>query len=89
VKAGDKVYIRYNPHRSDVEGIVGVVERFEPGSGFMGCDLAYVRYADPWTGEEETMPFATSNLNQGSREAILAVAERMERQAAMLREIAG
>jgi hypothetical protein len=67
MKPGEKVFIRFNPHRSGAEGIVGVVERFEPGSGFMGCDLAYVRYIDPWTGEEETMPFATFNLNRGMR----------------------
>lgn len=88
MKPGDKVYIRHNPHRRDAENIIGTVVRFEPGAGFMGCDLAFVRYTDPWTGGEETMPFGTANLLAGNREDLISVAERFEGQAALLREFA-
>jgi hypothetical protein len=88
MKPGDKVYIRFNPHRKDAENIVGTVVEFQPGAGFMGCDLVDVRYTDPWTGQEETMPFGTANLGPGSREELLETAERFEKQAAMLRQTA-
>jgi hypothetical protein len=85
---GEKIYIRYNPHRRDGSNTVGVVERVDVGTGFGGCDLVYVRWIDPWTGEEDVFLFATYNLWGGTREEVIAAAERMERQAAMLREIA-
>lgn len=88
MKPGDKVYIRHNPHRDGAENIIGVVVNFQPGAGFMGCDLAYVRYTDPWSGEDETMPFGTANLRMGSRDELIATAERFVKQAAMLREMA-
>jgi hypothetical protein len=88
MKPGDKVYIRFNPHRKDAENIVGSVVEFQPGAGFMGCDLAYVQYTDSWTGGEETMPFGTANLAPGSPDELLAAAERFEKQAATLRAMA-
>jgi len=85
MKPDDRAYIRCNPHRAEAVSIIGTVVDFQPGAGFMGCDLAYVRYVDPWTGDEETMPFGTVNLLAGRREELLAAAERFERQAVMLR----
>jgi hypothetical protein len=89
VKPGDQVFIRSNPHRADAEGIVGVVERYEEGVGFGGCDLAYVRYADPWSGTEEVLPFGLVNLRWDGDGDLLAAAERMEDQARKLREMLG
>jgi hypothetical protein len=88
MKRGDKVYIRSNPHRKDAESLAGVVVAVRPGEGFGGADLVDVRYVDPWTGKEETMPFGTASLAPGSRDELLAAAERFERQAAMLRQMA-
>ncbi len=87
VNPGDKVMIRYNPHREDASHIVGTVERVEHGTGFGGCDLVYVRYVEPWSGEEEMMPFAPGNLVFGGAPRLVEIAERLERQGAMLREM--
>ncbi len=87
VNPGDKVMIRHNPHREDASHIVGTVERVERGMGFQGCDLVYVRYVEPWSGEEETLPFAPGNLVFGRAPRLVEIAERLERQAGMLREM--
>lgn len=88
MKPGDKVLIRYNPHRRDADGVVGTVERVEHGTGFGGCDLVFVRYIEPWSGEEEVMPFGAANLVFGGGPKLLEIAARFERQAELLREIA-
>ncbi len=85
---GSKVVIRYNPHDEDASDIVGVVTRFEPGAGFMGCDLATVRYEIPRDGSEHELPFATYNLDFGDCDALLERAARHEEQAARFRAMA-
>ena len=87
-KPGTRVVIAHNPFHAAATGIVGVVARTEPGSGFMGCDLIYVRYQNPVDGEEHEMPFADTNLQPGSRDELIARAQRHEEQAAVLRRMA-
>jgi hypothetical protein len=82
--AGDSVVISFNPHHEDSADIVGTVVSFHPGAGFMGCDLVYVRYQRPGDGAVHEMPFATYNLELGSRESLLARAARHEEQAVKL-----
>ena len=88
MKPGDRIVIRFNPHREHASGIVGTVVSYEPGAGFMGTDLAYVKYTDPRDGFTETSPFGKANLMAGDREALLAMAVRHEEQAAALRQFA-
>ena len=64
------------------------VMRFEAGAGFMGCDLAWVRYQLPRDASEHEMPFGTANLDRGDPQALLARAARHEEQAAKLRAMA-
>ncbi len=85
---GSKVVIRYNPHHEDAADIVATVVAFQQGVGFMGCDLAYVRYQHPRYGSMHELPFATYNLELGDREALLRRAARHEEQAARLRRMA-
>jgi len=47
-----------------------------------------VRYVDPWSGEEEVMPFGAVNLVFGGGPRLLEIAERFEHLAAKLREVA-
>ena len=85
---GDRVIIRHNPHHFAASGIVGTVVAFHEGIGFMGCDLADVRYVDPRDGEEHVMPFGTANLSPGEPAALIEIAERYEAAAAELRRLA-
>jgi hypothetical protein len=85
---GDAVVISFNPHHDDAADTVGTVVSVHPGAGFMGCDLVYVRYQRPRDGSVHEMPFATYNLEPGSRESLLARAVRHEEQAARLRAMA-
>ena len=89
MKPGTRVVIKFNPHRAGDEDIVGTVVAFQPGAGFMGCDLVTVRYTSPRDGSEHELPFATYNLFAADRAALLARAERHEEQARRLREMAG
>ena len=85
---GDSVVISFNPHHEVAADIVGTVISVHPGAGFMGCDLVYVRYQCPRDGSVHELPFATYNLELGSRETLLARAARHEEQAARLRTMA-
>jgi hypothetical protein len=85
IQPGSRVVIRFNPHHEGADDIVGEVTAFEAGAGFMGCDLAYVRYQHPRDGEQHVMPFSTANLVVGDRTALLARATRHDEQAARLR----
>lgn len=87
-EAGARVVIAHNPFHAAATGIVGVVTRVERGSGFMGCDLFYVRYQNPVDGAEHELPFADTNLLPGSRDELIARALRHEEQAAQLRRMA-
>ena len=87
-KPGSRVVIRFNPHHEGADGIMGEVTSFEAGTGFMGCDLAYVRYQHPRDSEVHVMPFSTANLELGDRQALLARATRHDEQAAKLRAMA-
>lgn len=86
---GQRVVIRHNPHEHAAENVLGLVVDFQPGAGFMGCDLAYVRYTSPRDGSTQEMPFSTANLAPGNREALVAVAEHHEALAAEARRLAG
>jgi len=88
VNPGDKVFIRYNPHQANASHIVGTIEQVEPGAGFGGRDLVHVRYVEPWSGVEEVMPFGNTNLLLSGGPKLIEIAERLERQAGMLREMA-
>ena len=87
MKAGDRVFIKYNPFCRDDEGILGEVVAFRPGVGFMGCDIADVKYVDT-DGDTQVMPFGTVNLNAGCPEELIETAHRLEEQAQKLREMA-
>ncbi|HKX46270.1 MAG TPA: hypothetical protein VJP77_06175 [Planctomycetota bacterium] len=88
-KPGTRVVIAHNPFHAAATGIVGVVTRTEPGSGFMGCDLIYVRYQHPTTGETHELPFSDANVTPGESEQLLARARWHEEQAALMRRMAG
>ena len=88
LEPGDSVVVSFNPHHDDAADTVGTVVSVHPGAGFMGCDLVYVRYQRPRDGSVNEMPFATYNLELGSRESLLARAARHEEQAARLRAMA-
>lgn len=85
---GSRVVIRFNPHQEDASDIVGDVVDYKAGAGFMGCDLAYVRYQHPRNGEVQELPFSTANLEVGDRDGLLARAARHDEQAAKLRAMA-
>ena len=85
---GSRVVIRFNPHHEAANDVVGEVTEFKPKSGFMGCDMATVRYQHPRDGEVHVMPFSTANLELGDRAALLARANRHDEQAAKLRAMA-
>jgi hypothetical protein len=85
---GSRVVIRHNPHHGDASDIVGEVVDFQPSAGFVGCDLAYVRYKRPSDGTVHELPFSTANLEAGDRESLLARADRHDQEAAKLRRMA-
>jgi len=85
---GAHVVIHFNPHDESASDIVGEVVSFQPGAGFMGCDLVYVRYERPRDGSIHELPFAAYNLDLGDRESLLARAARHDAQAAKLRRMA-
>jgi len=85
---GSRVVIAFNPHHEDASDVVGTVVKFEPGTGFMACDLATIRYVRPLDGSRHELPFATYNLEVGGRESLLARAKRHEEQAQTLRAMA-
>ena len=62
MKKGSKVLIKWNPHNTQAENVIGTVIHFRPGEGFGGCDLVDVRYRDPQDGNEVTMPFSIDLL---------------------------
>ena len=62
LKPGQKVVIRFNPHHSDMKGLMGTVVALQPKGGFGGCDLALVRYRHPRSGKTCTLPFALTLL---------------------------
>ncbi len=80
--------IHFNPFHLDAADIVGTVVDFRPGIGFIGCDLATVRYQHPRDGSVHELPFATYNFDLGDRESLLPRAARHEEQAAKLRRMA-
>jgi hypothetical protein len=88
LQPGSRVVIRFNPHHAAASEVVGEVTDFQPGAGFMGCDLAYVRYQHPGDGEIHVMPFSTANLELGDRAGLLARAARHDEQAAKFRAMA-
>ena len=85
---GTRIVIRFNPFHEHAKGIIGTVVAFRPGTGFAGCDLAEVKYEDPWTGEVHTLPFGTTNLSPGDPHALRILAMRYEQMAIELRELA-
>ena len=85
---GSRVVIHFNPHEEEASGIVGTVIKFEPRSGFMGCDMATVRYTRPSDGATRELPFGTQNLRVGNRGWLLEQAARHDEQAAQLRGMA-
>ena len=85
---GSRVVIHYNPHEEEASGILGTVVEFQAGTGFMGCDLATVRYTRPSDGEVRELPFATYNLRVGDPAWLREQAARHEEQAAELRRMA-
>ena len=89
MRPGSKVIIRHNPHHAGAEDIIGEVVAYRRGEGFFGCDIVDVRYTDPKTGEEHTMPFGLSCLGPADQATLLALAECHEALAANLRKLAG
>jgi hypothetical protein len=85
---GSHVVVHFNPHDEEACDIVGEVVSFQPGAGFMGCDLVYVRYEHPRDGSIHELPFAAYNLELGDRDSLFARAARHEEQAARLRAMA-
>ena len=88
MKPGSKVIIRWNPHNTQAENIIGTVIHFRPGEGFGGCDLVDVKYQDFQEGKETTMPFSIDLLEPAEPSTLIALAEHYEKKARELRQLA-
>lgn len=86
-QVGDRVLIKFNPHRSGDERILGLVIKVDRGTGFMGCDLYRLRYRSA-DGVVEELPFGIVNLGDGSTAELIEAAQWHESQAAELRALA-
>lgn len=88
MEPGTKVIIRYNPHHTGAENILGTVVRYGKGEGFMGIDLVDVEYVEPKTGEMHIMPFGVCNIDSAEPARLIELAERWECMAAEMWELA-
>lgn len=59
---GDKVIVKFNPHHTGADQIIGVVKGIHPQAGVGGCDLVDVEYVNPGNGQTYKYPFGRHNL---------------------------